>query len=508
MAIHPCGAESVLIALLSSLAILGPTLTRPGFTNFQVLFAGWIQTTGLHAVTETLVATDVARRRHHERFHRFFSRGSWAPDQWGKILFFAALCLVPEGAAIGLVIDDTLAPKKGAEVFGIGSHLDAVRSTRTRRVFAFGHCWVMLAILVPVPFSERRWALPVLFRLYRNKKTVAKERPSNHKKPYRKKTELGREMLDLAIGWAEGRRIELSADSAYCNDTVAQDLPESVVLLGAMRPDAVLTAPATARVGKQRSGRPRKRGETLPKPQALANNPSTPWQHLEILLYGQSCTLLFKECVAQWYRPCGTRLLRIIIVHVQRGSIGLRVFFSTDSKMSPLTFYEATPTAGRSKCASATSSNSWASPTPPRARRTQSNVLRRLSGTATRSWSFGLFSPRTPARPPSSQPAPGTPTSAAFPLPTFYAPHSASCLPLTFLIRAGISITCENPRPTLIHPRSTPSNMPYKRRNMSQRLTPVLMWLPCGREPRRGAMYSCSTAPRTLLAMPRRPTSR
>ncbi len=37
MAIHPCGAESVLIALLSSLSILGPTLTRPGFINFQVL---------------------------------------------------------------------------------------------------------------------------------------------------------------------------------------------------------------------------------------------------------------------------------------------------------------------------------------------------------------------------------------------------------------------------------------------------------------------------------------
>jgi hypothetical protein len=227
-----------------------------------------------------------------------------------------------------------LAPKKGAAVFGIGSHLDAVRSTRTRRVFAFGHCWVMLALLVPVPFSERRWALPVLFRLYRNKKTAAKEGPSNRKKPYRKKTELGREMLDLAIGWAEGRRIDLSADSAYCNDTVAQTLPESVVLLGAMRPDAVLTAPPTARVGQHRSGRPRKRGETLPKPQALANDPATPWQPLKIVLYGVSCKLLFKECVAQWYRPCGTRLLRIIIVHVERGSIGLRVFFSTDSKMS------------------------------------------------------------------------------------------------------------------------------------------------------------------------------
>ena len=328
-----CGAEVLLLALLSSLTVLRPTLTRPGFTNLLVLFAGWVQTTGLHAVTETLLATDVARRHHHERFHRFYSRGSWTPDRWGKILLLAALRLVPTAEPIRLVLDDTLAAKKGTSVFGIGSHLDAVRSTRRRRVFTFGHCWVRLAVLLPVPFSERRWALPVLFRLYRSKQTAAKERSSN-KKPYRKKTELGREMLDLVIDWAEGRRIELCADSAYCNDTVAQDLPQSVVLLGAMRPDAVLTAPPPARVGTQRSGRPRTRGATLPKPQALANDCTTPWQRLKIVLYGQSCKLLFKECVAQWYRPCGSRLLRIIIVHVEQGSIGVRVFFSTDPAMS------------------------------------------------------------------------------------------------------------------------------------------------------------------------------
>ena len=207
MGIDPSGAQILLSAILSGLTILRPTLTRPGFANLQVLFAGWIQTTGLHAVTEALVATDVGRRRHHERFHRFFSRGSWAPDQWGKILFCAALRLLPEGEAIRLVLDDTLAPKKGTEIFGIGSHVDAVRSTRARRVFAFGHCWVMLSLVVPVPFSERRWSLPVLLRLYRNKKTVAKERRNPKNKPYRKKTVLGREMLDLAIGWAAGRRI-------------------------------------------------------------------------------------------------------------------------------------------------------------------------------------------------------------------------------------------------------------------------------------------------------------
>ena len=97
---NSCEAPILLLTLLSGLAILRPTLTRPGCANLRVLFAGWVQTAGLHAVTETLVATDVARRHHHERFHRFFSRGSWSPDQWGKILFFVALRLVPDGAAI------------------------------------------------------------------------------------------------------------------------------------------------------------------------------------------------------------------------------------------------------------------------------------------------------------------------------------------------------------------------------------------------------------------------
>jgi len=107
-----------------------------------------------------------------------------------------------------------------------------------------------------------------------------------------------------------------------------------VVLLGAMRPDAVLTATPPARSGKQRRGRPRKRGKPLPKPLALAHDPATPWQVLQIVLYGEARRLRFKECVAHWYRPCGSRRLRIIIVHVEHGAIGLRVFFSTDPTMS------------------------------------------------------------------------------------------------------------------------------------------------------------------------------
>jgi DDE superfamily endonuclease len=115
---------------------------------------------------------------------------------------------MPPGGAIRVVLDDTLATKKGPQVFGIGSHLDAVRSTRRQKIFAFDHCWVVLAVLLPVPFSSRAFALPVLFRLYRTVKNC--ERAGQ---PHRKKTELARELLDALAAWV-GTRVELAADSA------------------------------------------------------------------------------------------------------------------------------------------------------------------------------------------------------------------------------------------------------------------------------------------------------
>lgn len=318
-------------ALVSFLALfegLRPAFTQPGFENALVVFTGWVLTNGSHAVTQALVATDVARRRHHEAFHRFFSRGAWNPDDLGLLLYDRLVKLIDPEAPVHIVIDDTLAAKKGPKVFGIGSHLDAVRSTKAFRVFCFGHVWVTLAVVITLPFSHRPWALPVLFRLYRNKKECV-----SNGGPYRKKTELAREMLDVFLSWADERQIRLEMDSAYCNGTVMHDLPANVTVIGAMRPDAVLTAlPSPTKSHKR--GRPKVRGHLLPKPEALARSKRHEWQTCKAEMYGKTWTVHFKTICAQWYRACGARLLRIVVVRVDHGSIGLRVFFSTDANLA------------------------------------------------------------------------------------------------------------------------------------------------------------------------------
>ena len=318
-----------LVAFLSVFEGLRPAFTRPGFENALVVFTGWVLTNGSHAVTQALVATDVARRRHHEAFHRFFSRGTWNTDDVGLLLFDRLVRLIPDNAAIGVAIDDTLTPKKGPNVFGIGSHLDPVRSTKAFRVFCFGHVWVTLAVIVRVPFSRRPWALPVLFRLYRNKKECEAKGSS-----YRKKTELAREMLDVFLKWAERRAIRLVMDSAYCNRTVLHDLPANVEVIGAMRPDAVLTAQPSKPRRPKRGGRPSVRGKVLPKPQALARNKRHEWQSCTADIYGKTRAIYYKMISAQWYRACGARLLRIIVVRVDHGGIPIRVFFSTNPDLA------------------------------------------------------------------------------------------------------------------------------------------------------------------------------
>jgi len=89
------------------------------------------------------------------------------------------------------------------QLWGGGMHHDAAASSygrcasgRRHVAFAFGHNWVILAIWVPYPWNpDRGVAIPVLFRIYRSKKTS----PKQHR---RKRTILAFEMLQILRGGA------------------------------------------------------------------------------------------------------------------------------------------------------------------------------------------------------------------------------------------------------------------------------------------------------------------
>jgi len=102
----------------------------------------------------------------------------------------------------------------------------------------------------------------------------------------------------------------------------------------------VLTAlpPATRR--KRKPGRPSRRGRPVAKPEAIAKDQRRPWLTCEATLYGARRTVRYKTVDAQWYRACGVRLLRVVIVKVDDGAIRMRVFFSSDATIEVPTILE------------------------------------------------------------------------------------------------------------------------------------------------------------------------
>lgn len=315
--------DPLFATFLRVVEVMRPAFDPRVFARLLVVLIGWTRTTGRHAITEALCVTGLATERDWTAFHRVFSTARWDLDEIGRALLAWILKRWGEGP-LRLVLDDTLCPHKGPHVFGLGCHLDAVTSTRKHRNFRFGHCWIVLSVVVQLPFARTPWALPILFRLYRTHDGAGED--------YRAKTALARELIERALAFVPDREIEIAADQAYSNGPVMRGLPSRVRCYGALRPDAALTAAPTQ--AERNKCKHRKKGKALPSPAALAANRRVPWSKTRVTLYGELRTVEYKTCVAQWYHALGPQLLRVVVVRCTSGTRPLRVFFCTDASVS------------------------------------------------------------------------------------------------------------------------------------------------------------------------------
>lgn len=138
--------------------------TAPSFATFTALATGMIANTGTGTVTGMLTAAGLARSWPHDRTHSFFSRAAWSTDTLGLYLSrLIVRALLPDGAALTVAVDDTLFKRRGKKVFGAVWQHDG--SARGRDGGGFGTCFVVLGIIVELPFCTRPFCLPVAARL-------------------------------------------------------------------------------------------------------------------------------------------------------------------------------------------------------------------------------------------------------------------------------------------------------------------------------------------------------
>jgi DDE superfamily endonuclease len=267
---------------------------------------------------------------HPSSYHRVFCRRRWSSWRLAQgLAHWVFDHLVPEGRVL-LAGDDTVDGHKGAKVFGKGCHRDPVRSTHSLTVFRWGHKWVVLAVLVRLPFTRRLWALPLLVALYRTEKDNA-QAGRRHKTPAR----LLRQLCCVLLRWFRPRRFVLSGDGNYGSHEMARFAARRrgrLTLVSKFYPDARLYEPPPPYSGH---GRPRVKGAKLPTPeQAVAAAARTP---LHVAWYGGGRRdVAIVSGTGSWYKGGeGLVAVRWVFVHDLTGTHRDDYFFTTDVALSP-----------------------------------------------------------------------------------------------------------------------------------------------------------------------------
>lgn len=301
-------------------------MTQPSFNSFVTLLTGWVFA-GRRTVTGMIVAAGAVKGRcarrgvkHHSAYHRLFAAARWSLDELGLALFEQWMLPLMADAVIRLAIDDTLARKRGLKMFGVGMHHDPLLSTRKTAIMNWGHSWVVLGVIVQLPFCPNRsYCLPMLFRLYVNKKTAAKKQLR-----YRTRPELAVEMVKRLCKAHPHRRFHAVSDSAYGGASVLTNLPANCDLTSRLDLDARLyDAPPERKPGA--NGRPRKRGDKLPTPRAMLAQRA---RHLTLDIYGRRDKSRVAESVGRPYKA-PDRPLKVVAVEPLTGGRKVQAFYST-----------------------------------------------------------------------------------------------------------------------------------------------------------------------------------
>jgi len=283
--------------------------------------AGWVLSHRHRYVTDLILTCAAVGKCHFSNYHRFFSQYVWESDALSWVLARLLVAIFAPTGTLYLAVDDTLCRKRGLAVYGTGMRHDPLISSRSKKLTSWGHDWVVVTLIVAFPWwaPTKVFALPIAWRLYRNRQGVTKgkkkRKQAGKPKPppgYRTRPELAVEMLDMIASWFPERVLMVTGDSAYGGGSVLQKLPENMDLISHVHPKGALYEPAPEDQSGQR-GRKRKKGQRLPGMAAWANN-RQPWETLVFDQFGFHATVKVKTIQALYYTAGKDRLLTIVLV--------------------------------------------------------------------------------------------------------------------------------------------------------------------------------------------------
>ena len=218
--------------------------------------------------------------------------------------------MLPDAWPILIAADETLERRKGKKIKAKGCYRDAVRSSESMVVKCFGLKWECMALIVPLPFCKRPWALPFMTVLAPSKKANIAAGKSH-------KTSIDWTiiMVKLVCRWLGGRTWILIGDGAYACMQLAQVcIKKGVTLVSRLRLDAQLYEFPEPRAAGAR-GRKRIKGKRIHLKEYITDD-SKDWKTCEVKWYGgQRKTIKLFSQMCLWYQAGKTPVaLRYVLV--------------------------------------------------------------------------------------------------------------------------------------------------------------------------------------------------
>ena len=314
--------------IIEVLTVFRPLFTTPTWRKLMTLLTGTLLARGRRTVTAALRASGNAQASNWSLFHQVLNRARWSPLAVSRQLVLLIVeTFVPVGACVDLVIDETLERRWGSKISKRGHYRDSALSSKERSVSSPGLRWIVMAVVVTVPWTKQRWALPFLCVL-----ATTPEVSERLGKRHKTIAMWAHQMLSLVRRWLPDRDIKLLGDTAY---TVLElglhAKAHHVTLITTGRLDAVLHEPAPER-SRHTLGRPRVVGQRLPALEQVLQDPATVWQKLTLDWYGEGeRTLEFCTGTALWYRYGYDPLpIRWVLTRDPAGKRPPKAIFSTD----------------------------------------------------------------------------------------------------------------------------------------------------------------------------------
>jgi hypothetical protein len=234
-------------------------------------------------------------------------------------------------------MDETLERRWGRKISKRGHWRESLRSSKKRSVSTSGLRWVTMALVVTLPWTNLRWALPFLSVLATTPQ-VSEALKRRHKTLAR----LAQQMVMGVRRWLPDVAIKVIGDGAYSVIELGLTCVKlQVGLIAPLRLDARLFAPPPAPRPHQK-GRPPVVGKRLPKLTTVLRDPHTEWETLTVTWYGGTQrTLEVTTGTALWYSTGTDPLpIRWVLTRDPEGKREPKAYFSTDQAQSAAAIVE------------------------------------------------------------------------------------------------------------------------------------------------------------------------